>query len=201
MKRPPTDLADRLRIAADELLAPDRVPSVDEMATRAGVPRATLYYYFSGREDLLDFLLLDKVEQIGAAVAAAAEQGEDPLAGLHAVLSTAIQTIAAHPTLCTTLLSRLPALSPTAALGLAVEQSVLRPLRELLESGIAAGSFVIEDPELSAHALYGAISMAAMSQIAQHGRIDADRLAGALVPQLVASVRADSWNDETPRRA
>lgn len=43
---------------------------------------------------------------------------------------------------------------------------------------------------LSAHALYGAMSMAALSQFARDGHIDADRLVDVLVPQLVASVRA-----------
>lgn len=190
MKRPPTELGERLRAVADDVLGPDRASSINEVAARAGIPRATLYYYFSGRDELVDFLLLDKVEQIGAAVRAAMQDEQDPPERLGAVLATAARTIAAHPTLCTMLLTRLPVLSPTDALSVTVEQSVLRPLRELLDAGVATGTLELEDAELSAQALYGAVSLAALSQFARHGRIDADRLVGALVPQLVASVRA-----------
>ncbi|MEX0699539.1 MAG: TetR/AcrR family transcriptional regulator [Acidimicrobiia bacterium] len=190
MKRPPTELAARLRAVADEMLAPDRAPSIDEMAATAEIPRATLYYYFAGRDELVDFLLLDKVETVGEAMRAAAGDRQDPLVQLEAVLSNAVRTMAAHPTLCTMLLARMASLSQTELLSAAVEQSVLRPLRELLDAGSASGAFEIEDAELSAHALYGAISMAALSQFARHGHIDADRLDDVLVPQLVASVLA-----------
>ena len=190
MKRPPTDLAARLRAVADEVLAPDRAPSIDVMAAAADIPRATLYYYFAGRDELVDFLLLDKVETVGAAMRAAAGDGQDPLVRLEAVLSTAVRTMATHPTLCTMLLARMAMLSQVDLLSAAVEQSVLRPLRELLDAGAAAGAFELEDAELSAHALYGAVSMTALAQFARDGRIDADRLVDVLVPQLIASVRA-----------
>jgi len=190
VKRPPTELAARLRAVADEVLAPDRAPSIDEMAAVAEIPRATLYYYFAGRDELIDFLLLDKVETVGAAVRAAAGDGHDPLAQLEAVLRTTVRTFASHPTLCTMLLARMASLSQTELLSAAVEHSVLRPLQELLDAGVAAGAFELEDAELSAHALYGAVSMAALSQFARDGHIDADRLDDVLIPRLVASVRA-----------
>lgn len=80
-------------------------------------------------------------------------------------------------------------LSQTESLSAAVEHSVLRPLQQLLDAGVATGVFELEDTELSAHALYGAVSMAALSQFARDRHIDADRLVDVVVPQLVASVR------------
>jgi TetR/AcrR family transcriptional regulator len=189
MKRPPTELAARLRAVADEVLAADGAPSVDEVAAATQIPRATLYYYFAGRDELVDFLLLDKIDTAGAAVSVAVGSSQDPLLQLEAVLGAVVRTIASHPTLCTILLARLATLSMMEALTVAMEASVLRPLEELLDAGVAAGTFELEDAELSAHALYGAVSMAALSRFARDGHIDADQLVGALVPQLVASVR------------
>lgn len=190
MKRPPAELAARLRAVADDLLAPGRAPSIDEVAAAAEIPRATLYYYFAGRDELVDFLLLDKVEEAGRAVRAAADDTQDPSVQLEAVLDAAAHTFAAYPTLCTMLLARMAALSATETLSAAVEQAVLRPLQELLEVGVAAGAFELEDAPLTTHGLYGAVSMAALSLFARDGHIDADRLIRVLVPQLVASVRA-----------
>lgn len=190
MKRPPSELAARLRAVADDVLAPGRAPSIDEVAAATEIPRATLYYYFAGRDELVDFLLLDKVEEAGTAVRAAAADSQDPSVQLEAVLGAAARTFAAHPTLCTMLLARVAALSQTETLSAAVEQAVLRPLRDLLEAGVATGAFELEDPQIGAHGLYGAVSMAALSLFTRDGHIDADRLVRVLVPQLVASVRA-----------
>lgn len=190
MKRPPTELAARLRSVADEVLTSDGAPSVDEVAAATQIPRATLYYYFSGRDELVDFLLLDKIETVGAAVSDAASGSQDPVTLLEAVLCAVVRTIASHPTLCTILLSRLATLSQMKPLTVAMEASVLRPLEELLDAGVAAGTFELGDAELSAHALYGAVSMAALSRFARDGSIDADRLVDVLVPQLIASVRS-----------
>ena len=189
MKRPPTELAARLRAVADEALASDRAPTVDQMAAATQIPRATLYYYFAGRDELVDFLLLDKIDTVGAAVSAAASGSQDPLIQLEAVMGAVVRTVAAHPTLCTILLARVATLSRMEALSVAMEGSVLRPLEEVLNAGVVAGRFELADAELSAHALYGAVSMAALSRFARDGYIDADGLAAALVPQLVASVR------------
>ena len=189
MKRPPTELAARLRAVADEVLTSDGAPSVDEVAAATQIPRATLYYYFAGRDELVDFLLLDKIDTVGAAVAAAAGNSQDPRLQLEAVLCAVVRAISAHPTLCTILLARVATLSKMEALTVAIQASVLRPLEELLAAGVAAGTFELEDAGLSAHALYGAVSMAALSRFARDGHIDADRLVCALVPQLVASVR------------
>lgn len=197
MRRPPSELADRLRAASGDVLAHGGAPSVDEMAEAAGVPRTTLYYYFSGREALLDFLLLDKVEQIGVAVGAAAGGHDTASEGLESLLSAAVRTIAAYPVLCTMLLARLAVTSTEDALHASVERAVLRPLRDLLEAGVAEAAFELDDAEVTAYALYGAVSMAALSRLARDGRIDADLLVASLVPQLVKSVRATTI---TPRR-
>lgn len=181
-------MANRLRGIADDMLGPDRLPSVDEMADRTGIPRATLYYYFSGREELVDFLLLDKVEQVGAAVRSAVSDISDPVINLETVLSTALRTMAAHPTLCTILISRLPALAPTDPLAVSVDRAVVVPMRDLLEAGAASGSFIFSHADVTAHALYGAVSMAALSRFARDGHIDADELVAALVPRLMSSV-------------
>lgn len=159
------------------------------MAAATQIPRATLYYYFSGRDELVDFLLLDKIDTVGAAVSAAAGGSHDPGTQLEAVLCAVVRTIASHPTLCTILLARLATLTPMDTLHVAMQDSVLDPLEELLDACVAAGTFDLEDTALSAHALYGAMSMAALSRFSRDGHIDADRLVDTLVPQLLASVR------------
>jgi TetR/AcrR family transcriptional regulator len=192
VKRPPRELTDRLLAVSDRVLAPESMVSIDAASSLTGIPRATLYYHFPGREALIDFLLSDKVARIGTRIDRARNQDADPVAQLTAVLTTTLETIAEHPALCTTLTARLAVLPVDDPLRSAVHRSVLRPLTRLLAAGRAAGTLDVDDPELIAHALYGAVSTAALSRYADEGTIDAGPLADTLVPRLVASVTGGS---------
>jgi len=87
-------------------------------------------------------------------------------------------------------MARLALLSNDDPLPAAVERVVLRPLERVLLAGIADGVMRSDDPELSAHALYGAIATAALARFTRDGHLDGDQLARTLVPQLLDGVRA-----------
>ena len=191
MKTPPAALLDRLRAASDHILSPAAPPSIDEVARVTGIPRTTLYYHFSGREGLIDTLLRDKVTRIGAALA---DGGHADAASAEArveqLLTAIATTIAEDPTLCTTLMARLAVLPHDDPLPAAVERVVLRPLERALIAGIVTGEMHSDDPELTAHALYGAIATAALARFTRDGHLDGDQLVRTLVPQLLDGVRA-----------
>src|ERR1700761_5810067 len=57
MRRPPSKLVQRLVSVSEEVLRPDPALRLEDVATLIGSARATLYYHFSGRDDLVAFLL------------------------------------------------------------------------------------------------------------------------------------------------
>ena len=190
MKKPPDNLAVKL------LEATDRLPeeggfdiSIDEMARLVDVPRATLYYYFSGKDDLVEFYMNDKLERTAGAIQKAAATEGDPVARLEAILMAIIESLAKHPRMCVEL--------PAAAKGLESFQSVMgnaerwvmAPMREVLIEGRGAGVFDVPDPALSAVALMGALVQAGMSQVISTGAIDVEATARSLVPQLMRGVK------------
>ena len=191
MRRPSPELVDQLLGVSDRVLAPGSMAGIDTVSSLTGIPRATLYYHFPGREALVDFLLAGKVARIGARIdEARRRQDENPVAQLRTVLTTTLETVAQHPELCTTLAARLAVLRVGDPLRTAVDRSILRPLATILADGRDSGYLEVDEPKLMANALYGAVSMAALSRYADDGRIDAGRLADSLVPRLMASVAA-----------
>src|SRR5215813_9410046 len=71
MKTPPADLAERLIAVSETVLGADPPPRLEDVATAIGASRASLYYYFSGRDDLVAFLLARHARAGAAAVAEA----------------------------------------------------------------------------------------------------------------------------------
>ncbi|MDT7646033.1 MAG: hypothetical protein QOC75_3033, partial [Pseudonocardiales bacterium] len=53
MRRPPRNLVQRLLSASEEILRPDQALRLEDIAALIGSARATLYYHFSGRDDLV----------------------------------------------------------------------------------------------------------------------------------------------------
>src|SRR4030088_3159258 len=74
MRMVPTAIAAKLPRAA-ELIA-DRgldQTKIEELAEVTGIPKATLYYYFAGKEEILVFLLRDLLTGVADSVAIAIE--------------------------------------------------------------------------------------------------------------------------------
>ena len=57
MKQPPVDLAQRLVGASDQILGAGGDVRLEDVAATVGVARTTLYYYFSGRDDLVSCIV------------------------------------------------------------------------------------------------------------------------------------------------
>ena len=68
MRELPVQLATKLYGAA-ELIADQGLDNtkIDDIAEASGVPKATLYYYFTGKEEILAFLLKDLLTAIPCA--------------------------------------------------------------------------------------------------------------------------------------
>ena len=193
MKRPPDNLAQKL------LDATDRLPtgggfniSIDEMAKLVDVPRATLYYYFSGKDDLVEFYMNDKLERTAAAISKAAAGEGTPSERLEAILVAIIDALAAHPRMCVELPAAAKGLESFPSVMANAERYMLAPLREVLIEGNATGEFDVADVGVAAVGLTGALMNVGMMQIITTGRYDAAGTIEALVPNLMRGIQAGS---------
>lgn len=67
-----------------------------DIAARAGVPKANLYYYFQSKENLYSRVLLGFVEPLLQA-SAALRESDDPVMGLQAYIAARIRIAREHP--------------------------------------------------------------------------------------------------------
>jgi TetR/AcrR family transcriptional regulator len=199
VKQPPSDLAERLWEVSDEFLALGSDAKVDELAELSGVPRATIYYYFSGKDDVMSFLMAQKVERAGVVVAQAASGAGTPTDRLRRVFRAMLQQMADHPALCT----RLMCWMPTAAserIVIEAQGALMAPVRALFVEGQAAGDFPEIDPADATTAVMGALAMVAMRHTINRD-FDPDVVADSLIPCLLEGLgRRPSRASRTVRR-
>lgn len=190
MKQPPPDLAERLWQVSDRFLAPGNDLKIDELAELTGVPRATIYYYFSGKDDVMAFLLAQKVERAGVIVAEAAGSPGAASDRVERVFRALLEQMAEHPALCTRLLCWMTGATAEHVM-VEAQGSLWAPLRALFLEGQAAGEFAEIDPVDATTAMIGALSMVAMHHTV-NGHFDPHAVADRLIPWLLDGLRRRS---------
>jgi AcrR family transcriptional regulator len=184
----PESIAERLSSAAAVFAERgfDRA-RIDDVAEATGVPRATLYYYFAGKEDLLAWLLRRMLDAVAEGVSEAASGPGDARARLEAVMRTQLEIMADHPAACLALAANFGRAGRIPEIALTVQASFHIPVRKLLAEGAAEGSLrEVGDPESLASAVYGAVILPGLHYLVLQGQLDAEAVA-AQVCSLVFS--------------
>jgi TetR/AcrR family transcriptional regulator len=164
VKNPPEDLAQRLLDVSEHVLRTDPPPRLQDIAPLVGASRATLYYYFSGREDLLAFLLTAHARQGAKAVQASMRADEPPESRLRAMVAALAEYLGNHPGTCAGLLGALGGNGRMSEILAANDTWIATPLRELLAEGRKAGIFAADDIGDAANAMLGALLLAVLGR-------------------------------------
>jgi TetR/AcrR family transcriptional regulator len=147
---------------------------IDDVARSIGVPRATLYYYFSGKEDILAFLLRTLLEDVAAEVQRAVSGEGDGVARLRAALRAQLEVLAGNPETAQPLVANIGRAGRLADIAVAVNAAFHDPVITILRAGIEDGSIRGVDPERAASALFGAVILTGLHEIVLHRGLDPD---------------------------
>ncbi|MBX3313745.1 MAG: TetR/AcrR family transcriptional regulator [Actinobacteria bacterium] len=180
-------------LAAAELIADHGLDAtkMEDIAATTGVPKATLYYYFEGKEDILAFLFTEILDEVGRAVDNAMRTNGTAADRLRAVVVAQLRVVEAYPAASRALQFDLGRAARTPLIDEQVESAYRRPLRRLLEEGVDDGSLrPVEHPGLVATAVLGAVATAGINAIAAGPRRSADEVAGDIVALVIDGVGA-----------
>jgi TetR/AcrR family transcriptional regulator len=160
VKTPPPTLAQRLVSVSEEVLRPDRELRLEDVAALVGSKRATLYYYFSGREDLIAFLLTEHLTAAAQMIKAASDIQRSPAERLRSAVAALVGFLAERPGVCAGLLSFAGAAGRMASVLAAKDSVVAEPIRRIL----ADGPFDVEDARDATSAMLGAAMIATVDR-------------------------------------
>lgn len=153
-----------------------------DIAEASGVPRATLYYYFPGKEEVLVFLLQSMLDDLRVSVAAAIDSTDGGIdARLNAVVRAQLAHLAANPGTGRLLLANLGTAGRLPTIAAGVDEGFHAPVRGLLSEAIADGLVRALDVEVVASSLYGAVTIVGLRALRLEGRIDVGRLGDAVL--------------------
>jgi AcrR family transcriptional regulator len=161
---------------------------LEDIAALIGSARATLYYHFSGRDDLVAFLLEEHLRVAANTIALAVTTTEPPAAQLRSAITALVGFLGGQPGVCAGMLSFAGATGRLGTLMAAKDANLTEPLRKLLDQGAATHHFTINDSRDSANAILGAALITTLTRW-EDGRATQDpEFQQALTDQLVRSV-------------
>jgi AcrR family transcriptional regulator len=184
----PGDLADKLTAAADALASSFDEVGMGDIAKVSGIPRATLYYYFAGKDDVLAFLLRSMLDDLRISVATALEAGGDAEARLRAVVQAQLSHLGANPATSQLLVMNLGKAGRLGVIAAGVDAGFHGPVRRILAEGVRTGELIDLDVEVTATAMYGAVTIVGLQALLVHHHIDVDALTDSVFPMFWSGI-------------
>jgi TetR/AcrR family transcriptional regulator len=185
----PSSLERRLLAAADALAAQGfEDVKVDDLTAATGIPRATLYYYFDGKDGVLAWFLQRWLQDITVIVDEAVSGDGSARERLEALVRTVCRLMAGHPSLARQLAANLGSAARLPELARALDTAFNRPLRRLLQEGAADGSLRQVDINTTSIAIFGVLAIPALWYLVTTGDLDADAVADQVVALVLGGL-------------
>ncbi len=183
MRPVPADMADKLREAASSIGPSFDEVRVDEIAEASGIPRATLYYYFRGKDEVLSFLLRSALNDLVTTVGQTVDGPGNAATRLRALVVAQLDHLGQHPGTSQLLISNLGRAGRLPDIAAQLDAGFHGPVRKLLQEGVDDGSLKpVSDPEIAASAFFGAVTSVGLRAIVVHDGVRVDDIMATLAP-------------------
>jgi AcrR family transcriptional regulator len=174
---------------------------MDEISRASGVPRATLYYYFSSKEDLLGFLLRHTLAGMASAVREAVSGDASAPVKLGLVVHAQLEYLGSNPGPAQLLVANLGKAAKLPDLLAGVESAFHEPVETVLRDGVADGSLPAIDPELGATALFGAVTMVGLRYVVAAGSVPVEDITRRLLEMFFYGLSTPAAAGRSRRRS
>lgn len=164
---------------------------MEDVAEVTGVPKATLYYHFQGKEQILAWLLADLLRDCAEALQRALAAPGTALDRLERVVRVQLEVMSARPDACRVLLLDVSRAGRIPEIAEAIGETFLRPVARLLAEGRADGSIGnCVDDEATSAAIYGAVTVTGLHFLLNSESLDAERIGDIVLGVLTTGLRA-----------
>lgn len=189
MRDLPANIAEKLPAAATVFaeMGFDQA-RMEDVATGCGIPKPTLYYHFGGKEEILAWLLERLLRDLSSQVGTILDRDEPSRDRLTQVFTAYLQMFADHPDAARVLLSELGRITRIPELADSIWAAFHEPLRKLLDEGQRDGTLRGLDPEATASAVFGSVTMVGLHYVVTGQPLQVDHLVNQLDELLVGGL-------------
>jgi AcrR family transcriptional regulator len=183
-------MRDKVLVAAD--LFAERgldATKMEDVATVTGIPKATLYYYFESKEEILGLLFTEVLDEVGRVIGDAVSGDSDAAQRLSAAVGAHLGVFERFPMASRALQFDLGRAARMPDMAERVRSAFIEPVHDLLVEGAADGSLQpVDHPWVVAGAILGAITTTGMNSITAGSRRRSKQVTDDLVGFILKGV-------------
>jgi AcrR family transcriptional regulator len=171
-------------LAAADLFAEQGLDAtkMEDVAAATGIPKATLYYHFAGKEDILTFLFNEILDEVARAIDAAVARGGTAADRLRAAIRAHLRVFVEFPSASRALQFDLGRAARIPEIDDRIEAAYRGPVRRVLEEGAADGSLrAVEHPRLVSVAILGAVTTVGINALTGSPSRSVDEVADVVI--------------------
>lgn len=159
--------------------------SVEEITATVGVAKGTLYYHFSSKEEIYNFLIEEGMKLLHNSIEIKTENLTDPIAKLKAIITIQLKVIMKYDEFITILLSQIWGTEPRHKHFRKYIYEYIDEIKAVIEEGIEKGVLKDCDSHLMAASVFGAICSAKIYKLENEQEIDINQVANSLLEHVI----------------
>lgn len=159
--------------------------SVEEITATVGVAKGTLYYHFSSKEEIYNFLIEEGMKLLHNSIEIKTENLTDPIAKLKAVITIQLKVIMKYDEFITILLSQIWGTEPRHQHFRKYIYEYIDVIQKIIEEGIEKGVIRNCDSHLMASSVFGAICSAKIYKLEKEQDMDITQVVNSILEYML----------------
>ena len=128
--------------------------SIEEITTEVGVAKGTLYYHFSSKEEIFEFLVKEGMELLKNSISVKTKQQKRYIDKIRAIVLIQIKIIIKYENFMSIVLREIWGRTPRSNICQKYVDEYIEIVKNLVKKGIEKGELIEADPEVLASELF-----------------------------------------------
>lgn len=150
--------------------------SIEEITATVGVAKGTLYYHFSSKEEIFNFLIEEGMKLLKNSIAIKTERVDNCIDKLKAIILIQIKVIVKYEDLITIVLSQIWGSGERNNRCRKYVFEYVKTIEQIIKSGIEKGEIVKGDPEVIASGIFGLTCSCLIYKLKTNENIDIQKV-------------------------
>lgn len=164
--------------------------SIEEITATVGVAKGTLYYHFSSKEEIFNFLVEEGVKLLKNSISIKTEKLENSVDKVRAIVLIEIKVLAKYEDFMSIILSEIWGIGPRSEMCRKYVFECIQMIQEIVKEGMEKGELAKGDPNVIASGIFGFACSSLIYKMRQEKNIDVQKLYAEIEKSFIRKLRA-----------
>lgn len=167
--------------------------SIEEITATVGVAKGTLYYHFSSKEEIFNFLVEEGMKLLNNSIEIKVSKLENSLDKLRAIILIQIKIIAKYEDFMTIVLSQIWGNEARNIMCKDFVINYIKTIEKLIQEGIQKGEIIDGDPAVLASGIFGLTCSSLIYKLKIKGEMEIPKLYREFDRSVIRGLAKNKW--------